>query len=41
MLKSDFFSENMNFRNAVLEYIPALVISFLLHNSLVHKVWID
>ena len=43
MHKSNFFSKNQNFRKALLEYIyiPALVISFLLHNNLSHKVWVD
>ena len=40
MLKSNFFSKNKNFRNVLVEYIPALVISFLLHNSLIQKVWV-
>ena len=39
--KSNFFSKNKNFWNALLEYIPALVILFLLHNNLIHKVWVD
>ena len=29
MLQSNFFSKNKNFRDALFEYIPALVISFL------------
>ena len=41
MLKSNFFSKNKNFRNALLEYILTLVISLLLHNNLIHKVWVD
>ena len=41
MLKSNFFSKNKNFRNALLEYTPALVISMLIHNTLIHKVWVD
>ena len=41
MLQSNFFSKNKNFRNALLEYIPALVISFLLRNNLIHKAWVD
>ena len=41
VLKSNFFSKNKNFRNALLEYIPALVISFIVHNKLIHKVWVD
>ena len=41
MLKSNFFSKNKNFRNTLFEYIPALVISFLLHNNLIRKVWVD
>ena len=41
MLISNFFSKNKNFRNALLEQIPALVISFLLHNTLIHKIWLD
>ena len=40
MLKSNFFSKNKYFRNALLEYIyiSALVISFLLNKNLIHKV---
>ena len=41
MLKSNFLIKNKNFRNALLEYIPALVISFLQNNNLIRKVWID
>ena len=41
MLKSNFFSRHKNFGKAVFEYIPALVVSFLLHNNLIHKVWDD
>ena len=41
MLKSNFFNKNKNFRKALLEYIPALVISFLLHNNLIPKVWVN
>ena len=41
MVKSDFFSKKKTFRNALSEYIPALVISFLLHNNLIRKVWVD
>ena len=41
MLKSNFFSKNKNFRNSILEYMQTLVISFLLHNNLIHKVWVD
>ena len=41
MLKSNFLSKNKNFRNALLEYILTLVISFLPHNNLIHKVWVD
>ena len=41
MLKSNFFSKNKNFRNALLGYILALVISFIVHNKLIHKVWVD
>ena len=38
-LKSNFCSKN---KNTLLEYILALVIiSFLLHNNLIHKVWVD
>ena len=40
ILKSNFFSENKNFRNAVLEYVPTLLISFLLHSNLIYKVWV-
>ena len=40
MLKSNFFSKNKNFQNTLLKYIPTLVISFLLHNNLIHKVWV-
>ena len=37
-LKSNFFNKN---KNTLLEYILALVIiSFLLHNNLIHKVWV-
>ena len=41
MLKSNLFNKNKNFRNALLENIPALVISCLLHNNLIRKVWVD
>ena len=41
MPKSNFLIKNKNFRNALLEYIPALVISFLQNNNLIRKVWID
>ena len=41
ILKSNFLIKNKNFRNALLEYIPALVISFLQNNNLIRKVWID
>ena len=41
ILKSNFLIKNKNFRNALLEYIPALVISFLLHSNLIRKVWVD
>ena len=44
MLKSNFFSKNKNFRNALFSleiYILALVTSFLLHNNLIHKVLVD
>ena len=41
MLKSNFFSKNRSSWNALLEYIPALVIWFLRHNNLIHKVWVD
>ena len=34
MFKSNFFSKNKKF-------CSALVISFLQHNSLIHKVWVD
>ena len=41
MLKSNSFRKNKNFRNALSEYIPALVIPFLQHNDLIHKLWVD
>ena len=41
ILKTNFFSKNKKFRNALLEYIPALVISFLLYNNVIHKVWVN
>ena len=41
ILKSNFLIKNKNFWNALLEYIPALVISFLQNNNLIRKVWID
>ena len=42
MLKSNFFSKNKKFLESFFGiYIPALVISFLLYNNLIHRVWVD
>ena len=41
ILKSNFFSKNKRSFQSFEMYIPALVISFLLHNNFIHKVWVD
>ena len=41
MLKSNFFSKNKNVRSALLEYISVMIISFLLRNNLIYRVWFD
>ena len=41
-LKKSSFSKNKKFsKRSFLTYIPALVISFLLHDNLIHKLWVD
>ena len=41
MLKSNFFSKKNFFETLVWNTYTGLVVSFLLQNNLIHKVWVD